>query len=95
MFHFSILVCCRSLFISDSSLNSNLGFDFPFMVFWETTIFSLTKFAPVNIKSFNSVVSFVGILVNKSFTFSVLEWSVLQSWFQREGNVVFFSDMIF
>ena len=45
-------------------------------------------------KSFNSVISVVGIFVNKPFTFSVLDLSVLQSWFIREGNVIFFSDII-
>ena len=36
----------------------------------------------------------VGIFVNWSFTFSVLDLTVLQSCFLREGNKVFFSDMI-
>ena len=38
--------------------------------------------------------SFVGIFINKWFTFSVLNLTVLQSWFLREDNVVFFSAMI-
>ena len=38
--------------------------------------------------------SFVGIFLNKSFTFSVSDLTVLQSWFLWEGNVVFFWDMI-
>ena len=93
MFSFSILVCCR-IFILDSSLSSHLGFDFLFVVFKETPIFSQTNFAPVYIKSLNSVISFVGIFVYMSFTFSVSDLTVLQSWFPTEGNVVFFSDMI-
>ena len=40
------------------------------------------------------MMSFVGILVNKLFTFSVLDLNVLQSGFLREDMVVFFSDMI-
>ena len=64
------------------------------MVFKGTLIFSRTNFAPAYIKSFNSVMSFVRIFVNKSLTFSVSDLTVLQSWFLREGNVVFFSDMI-
>ena len=47
------------------------------------------------VKSFNSMMSFVGIYVNKSFTFSVSVLTVFQSWSLRKGNVVFFSDMIF
>ena len=38
--------------------------------------------------------SFVGTFINKSFTFSISDLTLLQSWFLREGNVVFFSDMI-
>ena len=38
--------------------------------------------------------SFVGVFINKSFTFSVSDLTVLQSWFLREGNIVFFSEMI-
>ena len=85
MIRFSILAYCCSLFIFDSSL---------FVVFKETPIFSQTNFALAYIKSFNSVMSFVGILVNKSFTFSVSDLTVLQSRFTREVNVVFFSGMI-
>ena len=39
--------------------------------------------------------SFVGIFVSKSFTFSVSDFTVFQSWSLRKGNVVFFSNMIF
>ena len=39
--------------------------------------------------------SFVWIFVNKSFTFLVYGLTFLQSWFLRESNVVFLSDMIF
>ena len=91
---FSILACCRSLFIRDSSLISHPGFDLLTVVFKETPVFSQTNFAPTYIKSFNSVMSFVGIFVKKSFTFSVLDLTVHQSLFLREGNVIFFSDMI-
>ena len=38
--------------------------------------------------------SFIGMFFNKSFTFLVSDLTVLQSWFLREVNVVFFSDMI-
>ena len=88
MFGFSILACCRSLFICDSSLCSHQGFNFLSVVFKGTPIFPQTNFAPAYIKSL------VGIFVNKSFTFSVSDSTVLQSWFLREGNVVFISDMI-
>ena len=91
MFHFIILTCCRNLFISDSSLSYHPGFDFLSVVFKRTPIFSFT---PACIKSFNSVMSLVGLFVNKSFTFSVSDLTVLQSWFLRECNVVFFSGMI-
>ena len=94
MFRFSILASCRCLFICDSSLSSHTGFDFLSVVFKGTQIFSQTNFSPVYIKSFNSVMLFVGIFVDKSFTFSVSDLTVLQSWFLREANVVFFSDMI-
>ena len=53
-----------------------------------------TNFSPVYSKSFNSVMSFVGLFVNKSFTFSVSDLTVFQFGFLREGNVVFFSGMI-
>ena len=92
MFCFSIFVCCRR--ICDSNLSSYQGFDFLSVVFRDTPIFSLTNFAPAYIKSFNSMMLFVQIFVNKSFTFLVSNLTVLQSWFLREGNVVFFSDVI-
>ena len=57
--------------------------------------FSQTNFAPAYRKLFNSVMSFVEIFVNNSFTFTVSDLTVLQSWFLREGNVVFFSVMFF
>ena len=44
--------------------------------------------------SFNSVMSFVEILINKSFTFSVSDLTLLLSWFLSEGNILFFSEMI-
>ena len=90
MFCFSILTCCRSPFICDSSLSSHPGFDFLSVVLKGKPIFSQTNFAPAYIKSFNSVMLFVGMFVNKSFTFPVSDLTVLQSWFQREGNEVFF-----
>ena len=34
--------------------------------------------------------SFVGVFVNKSFAISFSEMTVIQSWFLREGNVIFF-----
>ena len=37
---------------------------------------------------------FVGLFVNRSFTFSVSDFTFLRSWFLREDNEVFFSDMI-
>ena len=79
MFRFSILACCRSHFICDSHLSSHSYFDFPSKVFKGAPIFSLIHFDPAYIKSFNSVMSFVGIFINKSFTFSVLDLTVLQS----------------
>ena len=44
MFRFSLLACCRSLFICDSSLSSHPDFDFMSVVFKGTPIFSLTNF---------------------------------------------------
>ncbi len=58
-------------FIRDSNLSSHPGFDFLFVVFKGTSILSQTTFALAYIKKFNSVMSFVGIFVNKSFTLSV------------------------
>ena len=87
---FSIFACCRScFFIRDSNLSSHPDFDGGLQ---GSPIFSQTNFAPAYIKSFNSVMLFVGIFVNKSFIFSVLDWTVLQSWFLREGNGIFFLD---
>ena len=80
---FSIFACCRSLFICDSSLSFHPSFDFKSVVFRRTPSFSLTNLGPAYIKSFNSVTSFVGIFANKSFTFSVSDLTVLQSWFLR------------
>ena len=57
MFRFSILACCRSLLICDSSLSSFPGFDILSMVFKRTPIFSHTYFAPPYIRSLNSVMS--------------------------------------
>ena len=93
MFRFNIFTCC-SFLICDFNLSSHLGFHFLSAVFRDTSIFSLTNFAPAYIKSLKSVMLFVGIFVNQSFTFSVSDLPVLQSWFLREQNVVFFSDMI-
>ena len=75
MFRFSILACCRSLFICDSNLSSHPGFEFLSVAFKGTPIFSQSNFAPAYIKSFNSV----GIFVNKSFTFTVSDLTALQS----------------
>ena len=94
MFCFRILACCHSLFICDSNLCSLTGFNFQSVVFKGTLIFSQNDFAPSYFKSFNFVMPFVEIFVNKLFTFLVLDLTVLQSWFLRDGNVVFFSDMI-
>ena len=91
MFRFSISTC-RSLFICDFSFHS--GFEFLSVVYREGPIFSQINFALAYIKSFNSLMSFVGIIVNKSFNFSVSDLTFHQSWFLRESNVVFFSDMI-
>ena len=93
MFCFSIFAR-RSFLICDSNLISYPGFDFLSVVFWSTSTFSQNNFAPAYIKSLNSVMLFVRIFVNTLFTFSVLDLTALQSWFQREGNVVFFSDII-
>ena len=38
--------------------------------------------------------SSASIFVNKAFTFSVSDLTVLQSWLLRKDNVIFFSDMI-
>ena len=54
----------------------------------------MTSFAPAYITSLNYAMSFAGIFVNKSFTFSVSDLTIFQSWFRREDNAVFFPDMI-
>ena len=77
MFRFSILAFCRSVFICDSCLSSHPSFDFLPIVFKVTPISSQINFAPTYIMSFISVMSFVGIFVNKSFTFSVSDLTVL------------------
>ena len=59
--------------------SSHPGFDFLSVIFKETSIFSQTNFVPAYSKSFNSVMLFVEIFVNKSFTFSVSDLTVLQS----------------
>ena len=59
----------------------------------EGRFFSQTNFASAYIKSFKSMM-FVGIFVNRSFTLSVSDLTVLQSCFLGEGNVLFSSDMI-
>ena len=65
-----------------------------YVVFKGTLIFSQNDFSPVYSKSFNTVMFFVGIFVNRSFTFSISDSTVLLSWFQWKGNVGFFSDMV-
>ena len=90
---FEYFACCRSLFICDSSLISHPGFDFLSVVFKGTPIFSKISYVLEDIKSFNCFMSLIGIVINKSFTFSVLDLTLLQSWFLKEGNI-FFSDMI-
>ena len=67
----SIFAYCRSFSFCDSNLSSHQDFDFLSMVFRATQIFSQTNFTPAFIKSFNSVMLFVGIFANKTFTFSV------------------------
>ena len=93
MFRFSFLACCR-LFLCDSSLSPHPGYKFLSVVFRETLIFSQANFTPAYIKLFNSVMSFVGIFVNESIIFSVSDLTLPQSWFLREGNVIFFLEMI-
>ena len=92
MFRLSLFACCNFLFC-DFNLCSHPGFDFLSVVYSGTLIFSQTNFAPAYIKSFSSVM-FVGIFINRSLTLSVLDFTVLLSWFTRESNVVFFSDRI-
>ena len=91
IFSCSILACCDFLFC-DSNLSSDLGFDFLPVVVRGAPIFSLINFTPAYIKSFNFVILFIGIFVNRSFTLSVSDFTDLQSWFLREGNVVFLSN---
>ena len=76
MFRFSILTCCRN-FICDFSQSSHPSFNFLSVVLSRTPIFSQTNFALAYIKSFNSVMSFVGIFVNTSFHLSVSDLTVL------------------
>ena len=58
------------------------------MVFKGTSIFSQTNFVPAYIISFNFMMSFVGIFVHKSFTFSVSDL-VLD---RRQGGFLFRDD---
>ena len=94
MFRYSIFACCLSFLICDSNLSSHPGFNFLSVVFRGTLSFSLTNFASANIKSFKSVMLFVGVFVHKSFTFSVSDLTIPQSWFLRESNEVLFSDIV-
>ena len=50
MFRFSIFACCRSLFIYDSHLSYQPGFDFLSVVFKWMPIFSKINFVPAFIK---------------------------------------------
>ena len=72
-----------------------MDFDFLSVVFTGAPIFSQTNFALAYIKSFNSVMSFVGIFVvgifvNKFFSFSVRTLTAPESYFLRECSAVFF-----
>ena len=100
-YDFSVPIFCSKIFLPflhsvvDMAspillLSSQPGFHYLSVVLKGTPIFSQTNFAPAYIKSFNSVMSLVGIFVYKSFTFSISDF---QSWFLREGNVIFFSDV--
>ena len=51
-------------------------------------------FSQANFTPFNSVMLVVELCVRNSFIFSVSALTVLQFWFLRDGNVVFFSDII-
>ena len=94
IFYFSIFACCHRFLIFDSILSSLLSFDFLSVVFRGTPILLQTNFAPAYIESFNSEMSFFGVSVNKSFTFSVSDLTFFQTWFLREDNVIFFLDII-
>ena len=66
----SIFACCRFR-ICVYSLISKPGIDFLVVFFRGTPILSQTNFAPALISSFNSVMLFVEIYIDKLFIFSV------------------------
>ena len=96
MLNFTILSCCLSFLSANQVWVPTRVLTFCLWSSRGSRCFLLTNFAPGYIKTFNSVMlmSFIGLFVNKSFTFSVSDLTVLKSWFLRESNVVFFSDMI-
>ena len=90
----SIFVCCHRFLICVSSLISHSGFEFLFVFLRGTLILSKTNFSPALISSFNSVMFFVKKYINNPFSFSVSTSTFFQSWFLRDCNVVFFSNVI-
>ena len=94
-FPFFYIFTCRNFFIYFSRQISHSDFVFLRRFLKGTTILSPTNFAPAWISSFNSVMLSIGIFVNKLFFFSISTKTFFQSWFLRDGNVVFFSIMIF
>ena len=87
--------CCYNFFTYPSSLISHPGFIFLFGFLWATPIQSRTKFAPAWISSFNSVMFLVVVFGYNLFNFSLSSLTFFQSSFLGEGNIVFFSVMIF
>ena len=83
MLCFSILACCRSPFICDSSLSSHPGSEFLSLVLKETPIFSHTNFTAAYMKSFNSVMSFVSTNYYYIYSFRIFHISV--SWWSFPG----------
>ena len=96
--HFSFLrtfARCRNFHIYPSSLISHPGFVFLFGFLRGTPIISQANFPPAQISSFIFVMQRVRIFVNNFFTFSVCILTLVQSWFLRDGIIVFFSVMVF
>ena len=70
---------------------------FPHVVYFNCLAFLfLSQNIPAfySVLAFNSVLLFVELCVNNLFIFSVSISIVFQSWLLRDGNVVFFSDII-
>ena len=91
-FCYFIFYCCHRLLFCVSNLIPHPGLAILLLFFRENPMFLQTSFAPAQIRLFSSVILFARIIVNKSL-FLVSALTVFQSWFWREGTVVFLSEI--